>query len=565
LNKHIFHQEIIVKKILRHTLLFLFFLSACAAPIQTIQTNTAAPTHTQTPIPTSTIEIPSPTATITPNFSGDRPVFLAWPLPTKIGLARISQYPNTPWTWNYLGLNESYQCPPMFGYLEVSYEYWRDTTIPIEQDQAQADPHNFQMIECYTTGGAVGKRGHEGTDIKAPADTPVYAVANGKMAGWRLNDLNSMIVLKHCLGGVWDAQNQCTGTKWYTTYMHIVINEDFQIKDLDIPQGTQVGTIYNQYDNSHLHFEVGLDQRNYENFVNPWGRDESPWLGCMWINQSLCPLPDPNINRVAFLTNSSLSIKQGESNIRINDAQDARKIRLCKDRITLLDSQSRLFLHDGRFSPSKDSARDWILFAENVSDFGITDKRAAILDINGNLFVNETNQLTEWIRLAENVRTFSISNQRIGYLTYNGELYVNEGSLKSEWIPLINNVSAFQLNDNRIAFTDPQGNLFVNEGEVRAEWKPMAERVRAFQLTNLRMGILDAENNLLVKEGNLRAEWVLLAKDVTSFQLSNYRMVIRDTDGMFKYQEGNIYQPWSDLPSDLQDVFLNDELPVFIQ
>jgi hypothetical protein len=84
-------------------------------------------------------------------------------------------------------------------------------------------------------------------------------------------------------------------------------------------------------------------------------------------------------------------------------------------------------------------------------------------------------------------------------------------------------------------------------------------------LTNLRVGILDAENNLLVKEGNLRAEWVPLAKDITSFQLSNYRMLMRGTDGMFKYQEGNIYQPWNDLPSDLQNVFLNDELPVFIQ
>jgi hypothetical protein len=42
-------------------------------------------------------------------------------------------------------------------------------------------------------------------------------------------------------------------------------------------------------------------------------------------------------------------------------------------------------------------------------------------------------------------------------------------------------------------------------------------------------------------------------------------MLMSDTNGMFKYQEGNIYQPWSDLPLDLQNVFLNDGLPVFIQ
>ena len=557
--------EAMMKKNFHYTFLFFFTLSACSTPTPIPSANTAAPTPTQTPIPTSIIEIPSPTATVPPDLSGDRPVFLAWPLPVRIGLARISQYPNTPWTWNYLGLNEGSQCPPMFGYLELSYEYWRDTSIPIEQDQAQADPHNFQMIECYTTGGVVGKRGHEATDIKAPVDTPVYAVADGKIAGWGINGLNTLLLLKHCLGGTWDAQNQCTGTKWYTTYMHIVINKDLLTKDLDILQGAQVGTIYNQYDNSHLHFEVGLNERSYANFVNPWGRDESPWLGCMWLDQSLCPLPDANTNRIAFQTNSLLSIKQGDSIITIHDAQDFKKIRLWKDRVALLDSQGRLFLRDGVFNANEDSVRDWILFAENVSDFGGTDQRAAMLDVYGNLFINETNQITGWVRQAENVRAFSISNQRIGYLTLNSELYVKEGGLESEWIPLINNVSAFQLNDNRIAVIDSQGNLSVNEGEVRAEWKPMAQHVRAFQLTNLRVGILDAENNLLVKEGNLRAEWVHLAKNVTSFQLSNYRTLMSGADGVFNYQEGNLYQPWSDLPADLQMAILNDEQPVFVR
>ncbi|MBI5955213.1 MAG: M23 family metallopeptidase [Chloroflexi bacterium] len=565
-NSEVCFWQVMMKKVFHCTFLFFFTLSACSTPTSITPTDTPVPpipTLTQTPVPTATIGIPTFTATPQPDF-GDHPAFLAWPLPARIGLARISQYPNTPWTWNYLGLNEGYQCPPMFGYLELSYDYWRDISIPIEQDQAQADPHNFQMIECYTTGGAVDKRGHEGTDIKAPADTPVYAVADGKIAGWRLNGLNSMMVLKHCPGGDWDAQNQCSGTKWYTTYMHLVLDEELFVENLDVAQGDTLGAIYNQGDNSHLHFEVGLDKRSYENFVNPWGRDKAPWLGCMWLDQSLCPFPDPNTNRVAFLAGSSLSIRQGGSMIAIRDVQDLKKIWLWKDRIALLDSQGRLFLRDGRFNTGEDSARGWILFAENVGDFGIADRRAAILDVGGNLFVNETNQPAGWIRLAENVRAFSISNQRVGYLTKNGELYAREGSFDGEWIPLARGVSAFQLTDNRIAIADSQGSLFVNEGEARAEWKQMAERVQAFQLTNLRVGVLDAEGNLQVKEGNLRAEWVRVAKNVISFQLSNYRMVVRGADGTFKYQEGNLYQPLSDLPSDLQSAVLNDEQPVFL-
>ncbi|MDO9302276.1 MAG: M23 family metallopeptidase, partial [Anaerolineales bacterium] len=482
-----------------------------------------------------------------------------------IGLARISQYPNSPWTWNYLGLNSGYQCPPMFGYLlnVDSLVYWRDLSIPEEQDMAQADPHNFEMVECYSTGENVGANGHAGTDIKAPADTPVYAAADGRVMEWRPPGLNSMIVLKHCLGGAWDESNQCTGGKeWYTTYMHIVANEDLLTENFTVTQGSQLGTIYDQSINSHLHFEVGLGKRGYTTFENPWGRDESPWLGCMWLDQSVCPMPDPDFNRMAFYTNAGgLSIKQGEMNIEIRDSQAVNQIRLWGDRIALLDSQNNLLMHKGKFTANEDSMSNWTTLAKNILDFQITNQRVAILDLNRNLLVSESDG--EWILQAKNVRAFSISDHRVGYLTDSGELFVKEGGLESEWLPLSSGVSAFQLNDNRIAITDSQGSLFVNEGEVRAEWQQMAQRVQAFQLTNLRVGILDTGNNLLVKEGNLRAAWVPLARDVASFQLSNYRIVVCGADGTFKYQEGNLYQPWSDLPSDLKMAILNDEQPVF--
>jgi hypothetical protein len=375
---------------------------------------------------------------------------------------------------------------------------------------------------------------------------------------WRPPGLNSMIVLKHCLGGAWDESDQCVdGKEWYTTYMHIVTNDELLTENLAVTQGTQLGTIYDQSINSHLHFEVGLGERGYTTFENPWGRDESPWLGCMWLDQSICPNPDPDFNRMAFYTNvGGLSIKQGESNIVLNRAQGAKWIRLWGDRTALLDSQNNLLEHE-------DSTSSWTTLAENVLDFQITNQRAAILDTDRNLLVSENGG--EWILQAENVRAFSVSDHRVGYLTNSGELFVKEGGLDSEWIPLASGVSAFQLNDNRVAIADSQGSLFVNEGEVSAEWQQMAEHITAFQLTNLRVGILDAENNLLVKEGNLRAEWVKIAENVDTFQLSNYRIVVRIADGRFKYQQGNLYQPLSNLPADLQMAILNDEQPVFVR
>lgn len=78
---------------------------------------------------------------------------------------------------------------------------------------------------------------------EAFAGTPIYAVAAGKVQEWSLPGLNSMLMLKHCLGGTWDENNQCMdGEQWYTTYMHIVPDQGIRQENADIAQGTQFGT-----------------------------------------------------------------------------------------------------------------------------------------------------------------------------------------------------------------------------------------------------------------------------------------------------------------------------------
>jgi murein DD-endopeptidase MepM/ murein hydrolase activator NlpD len=489
--------------------------------------------------------------------SAERPVFLGWPMPSYIGPARISQYPNSPWTWNYLGLNPDAQCPPAFGYLlnMDSRPAWRDTNLPEAQDMAQADPHNFEMVECYATEGEAGANGHEGTDIKAPAGTPILAAADGKVLEWRLSGLSNMLVLKHCVGGTWDASHLCIGgTQWYTTYMHINPDASLLLENKDIPAGTPLGTVYDQTINSHLHFEVGIGKRNYTNFVNPWGRDETPWLGCMWQDPSLCPELNPGFARLALYTEQQrLFVKQdGVNLVEIHAAAGVRKVQLAGQRIAVLDGNGILWVREGDYKRQLPFAHDflsrWSNQGTEIVDFQLSPQRIARLDSNGILSAKQDSLDSLWSEQIRDISAFSLSDHRLGIVTRSGDLYIKQGDLTSGWTPLAGNVRAAQVVDNRVAYVDTQGRLLVNEGDLTAEWQEMALGVQNFQLTPLRVAILDAQGTLQVKEGNLRAPWIAAAENVRFFQVADYRLVILDGDGALKIREGNLYQPWVELP-----------------
>jgi murein DD-endopeptidase MepM/ murein hydrolase activator NlpD len=505
------------------------------------------------------------------SLTKDRPVFLAWPLPSYIGVARISQFPNTPWTWNYLGLNPGMQCTPAFGYLEAWLPTWRDTSISWEQDAAQADPHQFQMIECYSTGGEAGTNGHEATDIKAAAGTPALASAEGKVAGWRLNDLNSLLVLKHCLGGKWDSSNECAGgVKWYTTYMHIIVDPELQKMDLDVKEGAPVGTIYNQGDNSHLHFEVGLNERNYANYVNPWGRDEAPWIGCMWKDESICVQSNPGYERYLFSTpNGRMFLKQDNiAAVEIHHIENADQVQLYGDRMAMLMKGGTLFVTDKRYghvpAGGHDFTFNWVKVADQVTAFQVTAHRLAVLNGNGILQVQDGPLAESWELRQEGVKSFSISDHRVGVLTQDGRLKVMEGDLDAQWMNIAENVAAFQLIDSRIAVLDPQGNLTVQEGPLTFEWKAMGTAIKSFQLSGTRVAVVNNKNELWVNDGNLRAEYIFQGNNPQSFQLADDRIVVQ-LDGKWKLKTGSLFKGWSEMPVfSVENVILNGGIPVTI-
>ncbi|MFZ6029444.1 MAG: M23 family metallopeptidase [Chloroflexota bacterium] len=551
----------------------LLALSACggtprgdpATSLPAIQTTQPAffvtPAATRSPTVAFTPAAPLLTPTLDPGQL-ERPAFLAWPLPPSVGLARISQYPDTAWTWNYLGLNAGYACPPMFGYLLNldSLAYWRDGALPEAQDKAQADPHNFEMVACYA--------GHHGTDIKAPAGTPVYAAADGKVQEWQLNGLNSMIVLKHCLGGAWDAAGRClNGRQWYTTYMHLVPAQDLLRENADVVQGAVLGAIYDQTINSHLHLEVGRERRSAANFVNPWGQDAAPWLGCMWLDRSVCAVKDPRDWRLALsMREGKLFLKRGNDEpFEIPSPPGLVQMRLWEDRLFAIDAQGDLlFWEVADVAGGQTLAAGGQTLAANVLEVQAVLDRVAMLDDSRRLWVKESGWGGAWQFQAEEVQSFSLSGHRLGYLAGDGRLFAKEGPLENAWVPITGGVLAFQLVDNRLAYLDQQYNLYANEGNLLAEYQQMGSEVRAFQVTNLRLGMIDASGSLFVKEGNLRAGWLLQAQAVASFQLADDRLLALGDDGTFRIKVGNLYQAWQNLRfPGLREAFFGGPVPVW--
>ena len=488
--------------------------------------------------------------------TNERPIFLSWPLPENIGVERISMYPNTPWTWHFLGLNPAYQCPPAFGYLDdvSSWAYWRDRSIPEKTDRARADPHDFQLVECYSTDGPAGTNGHEATDIKASAGTPVYAAAGGKVAGWNIYGLYTMLMLKHCLGGVWDENNACVGgQQWYTTYMHINLAREFRVLNEDVARGTQIATVYDQTLNSHLHFEVGLDKRLYANFVNPWGRDQAPWDGCMWQERARCPYPDPAVERTAWLdASATLSIREaGLNSPWVSQAQGLVQIGLAGRRVALLDRDGTLLIKEGSLSEV------WVRQPGRFRAFQLAGRRIAAIDTRGALQV-KAGLYDDWLLLARQVRAVSLSANRVGFVNTAGDLYVQEDGPAAGWVFERHAVRAFQLTDHRVAVLDAAGDLDVKDDSLVAAWVQVSTRVRAFQVSDRRIAVLDENGNLMIKEGDLSARWTGVASRVRAFEFSDARLVFLDEGGVLWSQDGSRPGWWNKifLPG-LQDFQLN--------
>lgn len=207
----------------------------------------------------------------------------------------ITSYPHSPWTWEKLDLNPGMRCPP-FGEREhtttVARQHWRDPSKDEELDRQMAVPGQprSENVGCYVSDSTTDNPDHEGTDIYAEINTPVFAVASG-----------TVYSLGNGCGGDCTITVDHQATVGDTTYSfrvrYVHVNNVYHVGVGDeVQPGDHIGFIGNL---SHLHLEVeGLEGCYGTCIINPWGkgsRDATGWHGYesyLWIDRDGDTLPD---------------------------------------------------------------------------------------------------------------------------------------------------------------------------------------------------------------------------------------------------------------------------------
>lgn len=197
-----------------------------------------------------------------------------WPVDAKYPF--VIAYPDSSWTWSFLGINPGQTCPPYrLRSRENSQQYWRDPDIPEEDDWIQAS-QGRDYVRCYLA--------HRGTDIATPPGAPVYAVADGvvhlAIEGSDSEGESGQVVIAHnrTVDGV--------DYTWQARYLHL--RNFFPVTSGPVREGQFIGYVADRKSNTHLHFGVeGLWGCWSPCIQNPWG----PVY--LWIDDDFNRFPDP--------------------------------------------------------------------------------------------------------------------------------------------------------------------------------------------------------------------------------------------------------------------------------
>lgn len=196
-----------------------------------------------------------------------------WPVDDRY--RTVIAYPDSAFSRAQLGIPS---CPP---YLQRSQDaavqYWETTDFSQPTDWMRASQGN-RFVACY--------QNHTGTDIVAPAQAPVYAIADGRVLVVEdrveiEGQQNAAVTIQH--HRVVDDARQ----EWTARYVHLEPPIPL-VPNQNVLQGQMLGYIADFGSNTHLHLELYDGTLCADRCqLNPWG----PIY--LWLDDNMDGLPDP--------------------------------------------------------------------------------------------------------------------------------------------------------------------------------------------------------------------------------------------------------------------------------
>ncbi|MEI6462110.1 MAG: M23 family metallopeptidase [bacterium] len=118
------------------------------------------------------------------------------------------------------------------------------------------DPKAAGVVVTQCSNGAFSHQGERAIDIAAPAGTPVFAWADGKVS---LVQIEGRSGVKYGFGSYVQIQSTVNGVDYITTYGHMLTNiKDYVIEGKLVKKGDQIGQVGSTGNSTgnHLHFAI---------------------------------------------------------------------------------------------------------------------------------------------------------------------------------------------------------------------------------------------------------------------------------------------------------------------
>lgn len=181
--------------------------------------------------------------------------------------------------------------------------------------------------------------------------------------------------------------------------------------------------------------------------------------------------------------------------------------------------------------------------AVEVSDNGI-----AVLDQNGNLYVNQLPIVNTWTLVTTGVstRNFGISDNNV-VLFLDNTLYDKPlAHLTYGWDPFFNNVQGFDISANgNIVAEDLNNTLWEAYGGYGAKWTAIATNFNSYSVSDNEVAVVIRNNMYLMIGAPVNNTWKLAYSNASGVQLSSDGNIgVTDPQGYLNVAFGGYGSQW---------------------